>query len=704
MSLKQDIVIVNEYSVKDKKTGKGSRGSTPGDYVTRYMARDNATETASFVAHRVDDFVLEYMARTTATESAFEEIKKEYEQRDEKWDGVAFNHRKLSLSKKELKDQADRIQQGFDKGKTVMKTVISFDTEYLREHGIIPEDLIVAEKGDFRSNVDQMKLRQAIFAGLEAFSSEYDDLEYVGVIQVDTLHVHTHLTLIDMGRGNLTEDGTQRGKLSDRGMMKIRRQIDASLNESKAVAFMPSNADLNKRNLKITIQKSIYEHISEFGVPQMLFAVLPEDKKSWRANSNAKDMRTAHKICRTYIDLVFEKYPDEMQLLFKSFDDYVENRRIKEGLSKKKCEDLRKTCEENFYKECENSIYKALKQIPDKYKTESTDFFSLATDDELVNSGSTDIYGFVYRLKAYTKRYDKHRQLSKRYAKFIEEYKEADKNNNVTDESRALYNFFVFEQEYQMELSSKYSQMLFVSEPDDDLADTYIKITNKADAINNLKLLREDKDLKKYKTVESLSDYAKDVYGIYVHIDWLLYNPDLFDKYIEEQEEDYQTEYDSFIKELNARSKTITYDDDGSIHVVRYPAYDFDEIRGLDLQDVRYDFGPVLEFDGLVRTSFMNCAEQRLALFEKAYEYLVKTDQTDVLDIFDLDDIDAMRDVYSKLLENQPILNDRKDDDSNFQIRHKSVVNIDVAVCDNIYKNLMINMEKEISTTDKGID
>ena len=41
------------------------------------------------------------------------------------------------------------------------------------------------------------------------------------------------------------------------------------------------------------------------------------------------------------------------------------------------------------------------------------------------------------------------------------------------------------------------------------------------------------------------------------------------------------------------------------------------------------------------------------------------------------DDIDAMRDVYSKLLENQPILNDRKDDDSNFQIRHKSVVNID---------------------------
>ena len=43
MGLAQGIVIVNEYTIN--KGGKGSRGSTPGDYVTNYMSRGTATET-----------------------------------------------------------------------------------------------------------------------------------------------------------------------------------------------------------------------------------------------------------------------------------------------------------------------------------------------------------------------------------------------------------------------------------------------------------------------------------------------------------------------------------------------------------------------------------------------------------------------------------------------------------------------------------
>lgn len=46
MSLKQSIVVVNEFSVPTPGGGKhgGSRGGTPGAYVMRYMARKGATE------------------------------------------------------------------------------------------------------------------------------------------------------------------------------------------------------------------------------------------------------------------------------------------------------------------------------------------------------------------------------------------------------------------------------------------------------------------------------------------------------------------------------------------------------------------------------------------------------------------------------------------------------------------------------------
>ena len=45
MSLLQKIILVNRYTIKNPTTGKGSRGSTPGRFITSYMARDPATET-----------------------------------------------------------------------------------------------------------------------------------------------------------------------------------------------------------------------------------------------------------------------------------------------------------------------------------------------------------------------------------------------------------------------------------------------------------------------------------------------------------------------------------------------------------------------------------------------------------------------------------------------------------------------------------
>ena len=65
MSLKQSIVVVNEFSVPTPGGGKhgGSRGGTPGAYVMRYMARKGATEPVTPIRRRdTEDFILRYMA------------------------------------------------------------------------------------------------------------------------------------------------------------------------------------------------------------------------------------------------------------------------------------------------------------------------------------------------------------------------------------------------------------------------------------------------------------------------------------------------------------------------------------------------------------------------------------------------------------------------------------------------------------------
>ncbi len=63
VGLKQSVVIVSEYTIKDKSGKGGSRGGTPGEYVLGYMARKGATEDLTPVRFsEIDDYTMRYMA------------------------------------------------------------------------------------------------------------------------------------------------------------------------------------------------------------------------------------------------------------------------------------------------------------------------------------------------------------------------------------------------------------------------------------------------------------------------------------------------------------------------------------------------------------------------------------------------------------------------------------------------------------------
>ena len=296
LNLKKSIVIVNEYTVK--KNGKASRGATPGNYVNRYMARDKAVETLTPVKlNSVDNFITRYMARSNAVDNAINlNDLRGFTKRTQAKAGIAFGDNDISLSNDKLLDLSRQIQENFDKNKTVLKTVLSFDTEFLRERGIISPDFEAKKEGDFRGNIDQMKLRLGIMHGIDKIKRHYDDLHYVGVIQVDTMHVHCHLAMCDFGEGKIMSDGRQKGKIDEIIKTDLRRGVDQFLDDSKHIKYLASNVTYDRRNARMFIKKYTHNMIKDHGLPQFLLATLPENKNLWRAKTNRKEMRKPNMI------------------------------------------------------------------------------------------------------------------------------------------------------------------------------------------------------------------------------------------------------------------------------------------------------------------------------------------------------------------------------------------------------------------------
>jgi hypothetical protein len=336
-NLKKSIVIVSEFTVKT--AGGGSRGATPGRYVTRYMAREGATEP-------IDRYVQSYMSRPSATEA----INSVTDGSISPYDGVAFGDDAIALDAKKLKEKSKTIQDAFDNGKTVLKTVLSFETEYLKEKGVLPPDFEMTGRGAAKGHLDQQKLRMAIMDGLKRMS--FDIPCYVGVLQVDTAHVHCHLAIADLGVGTLRPDGQQKGMISEKDKRKLRQGIEMALDEYQA--SKQACADYESAE-ELAIKATMMHAFAEEGFTQAFIAALPDDKSVWRANTNRKDMRLANTLLYDFTKTVLT-----------GSNAYDSARKYAERLAQDKTEyeAIYDHYVERMTKKCMNAVYTKLKATP----------------------------------------------------------------------------------------------------------------------------------------------------------------------------------------------------------------------------------------------------------------------------------------------------------------------------------------------------
>lgn len=631
--LRKDVIIVNEYTVKNK-SGKGSRGSTPGNYVMQYMARGDATEKSINTEQG-------YMTRVSATEQLPDEDWKD------KLSGVAFCEDDISMPKRKVKRKSKEIQKAYDEGKTIMKTVISFSEEYLKQNNIVPKDLEIKKKGDYRGNFDQLKLRYAITNGMQKLSSEYDDLRWVATLQVDTKHIHCHLAMYDAGKGNVMPDGTQKGKITGLGRQKIRRGVDMFLDDTKSIPYLASNVSKQRRN-SLTYTKALtHKAMIEQGNAQLMLAMLPDDPKLWKAGSKDKRMKRANLFTKMYVNEVLSQKDSNYNKAVRDIMRYAAYRKTREGLSKEEYDKLIINGKERIVHDCMNGVYSVLKQVKQTDKQVSTKYLDTVglTDEELKNlthsEDRSDLLEFSYRTRSYMNRLDKHKAKKKQYDKYIDYYEKAE---NASEDSYPLYQHFKVERDYHLRLLSKYQYFLrFLPYDRKGMISELAQISDMKEKVDKLKEMINDGTIVKMKPVNA-EEYGVKVYdtqgGHYMKD-----HPEILDYRLKMSKKRYYDKKKTFQQELE--NEGFRFDGKG---IKRRSTYSFDDVKMLDLHELSYDFSHDFEISKSNVDEFVAFSDKRVEAYEEAKDYLIGSGQEEMIDLLDEDDIYKMQ-TYAKRIE-----------------------------------------------------
>lgn len=209
----RDIVIKTQFNIH------GSRGKSVGAFISDYVARDAATDAS-----------LAYLPPT--------------DRPMEQGDGVSFTLDSTAISRQETLDLAAKVQSLFEQGdRAIQQMVLSFDPEYLIRQGIVPEGTAILDRGGYKYNYDDVRLRHAVQAGIHAMMENdgYYDGNMVAAIQSDTLHLHVHVVAYENGSKYSRKHGKEeRGVLRESSLNRLAHNIDRYMESTKDLSCVPT--------------------------------------------------------------------------------------------------------------------------------------------------------------------------------------------------------------------------------------------------------------------------------------------------------------------------------------------------------------------------------------------------------------------------------------------------------------------------------
>ena len=721
MSFQRDIIVVNQFSVL--RNGKGTKGKTPGKFVLRYMARDKATELLTPVAKKpIDSFITRYMARTTATEVASNvpDLKLRM-QKSQGLGGRSFGKcgnsqlANASLSDREIRDYSKTIQDAFDQGKTVLESVISFDGNYLKKHNLVSQNIKLDKNGHalqkraFAGKLDQMKLRLAIMNGLERMAdrkvngkNRFEDLAYVGVIQVDTKQVHCHLAMVDLGSGNTVFTKgklEQKGVLNEQDRQTLRRGIDNSLDQYQMVRQLSSDITKERQNAKSFVKRYTERAIKESSLSQIIMASLPENRKLWRAKSNSREMTRANEIVKFYVEQVLSKKDSGYQTALRHVNEYALNRQKRENLSNKDYQKLVDAGNTRIVNSCMDSVYDLIRKIPERDLQKSTrmlDYLSLhmETLKQLQMQKPRDpLTDFSFHLRSYSTRLKKHRSEADKYQQAKQDYLKAEQEGKTDENSLAMLNFYNIEGDYQNKLASKYQMMLPLISKTNKWRKQLKQMQAEKRRLDMMqRMLDDDRFLKLHG--QDAEKYGQNQYGL-TGGRYISDLPELARLRFERAQDKYKFDLGKLRQSAMYDNKSLDFDEHNLPIIINKSPYSFDDIKAYDIHDVLDDFDD-LRINKRNQDIFLAEADKRVDAYAGAVKYATVTNQPQILSDIDRKDIELMKKVADKLRGNIK-LNDNKSAGQRPIFRHKKVLSVDK----DITKDLRNQIIQSVKRTDE---
>ena len=679
VNLKDSVVVKNQFT-NNKSNGFGK---TLDKYIMKYVTRKGATESVTPLNNtkfEADDYVLSYMSRRNATEAIKEQgVGPEELQYDIDemvgLNGRAFGSEGFSYSEDVLRDSAKEIQELFDDGHTVLKTVFSFRTEYLQDLGILPEDFVPSGRGSFQGQVDQAKLRLAINSGMDAMtrSAGFSEPVWVGTIQVDTNHVHAHLVTTERGSREAMVDGEERGKLSAKDKHVFRTKFDANAREGLSLKLYNQQVSEARQEVVSDVLTVVTKQYETSAKLQVLIASLPEDTHHWRYGSNAKVMNKPSELMHEYIASLSQNPKLKPRFIAAKSEivNYANKRQSLYGTPRKESIDNGMSILEE---RLSNGIYRHLRNRKLKLETE-TEFLKTQAEDDAnlkhqirMADGTDDDLSLAlvaYRLSQYRKRLQLRKDNEHVYREAFTNYNDDFENGLVAVESIPVGKLYLTMADYNAKVADKYRYLLgpeytdlehdsFINEHN-RLSTTYQYLKNIKDHDgvivdiiddNKFEQLKQDSEFLHDNDIDDIPDDTNS--PIFVDLQNKLVGTEyddvlsvdvISDGAFERQREIYTNDLIDF--NLKARSYgLVTYRsqfvDDGELHNVEsldmpeeLSSKLFNDVKALDLSSLSYDFD-VSSSRMVSQTSIDNFERgldsRRLAYIE-AHDYMLSTGQ-----------------------------------------------------------------------------
>ncbi|MCT4783119.1 MULTISPECIES: MobP2 family relaxase [Exiguobacterium] len=316
------VVIKSKFKVPGTKK-KSRRYTTYLDYINRPDTKDSREQFESY--H-------DYMG-------------------DEMKSSGLFTREDDRLDDEKRRAVRDIFKHAQENGSILWQDVISFDNAWLRETGVLHDDL-----------VDEKRLIQATRNAIDSMLQKEKMVHayWTGAVHYNTDNIHVHVAIVE------TSHMRERGKRKPKSIELMKSKVICSLadrtkEQEKLNAFIRDELVAHKRNRKIQTLPNRVLHPDLVRQFKDIYEQLPEDKRQWRYNMNGMQplRESLDRLTDRYIDIHFKS---EFQAFNERLEQEVSFHRRSYG-DKVKAERYRTTKRQDLYTRMGNAILSEMREL-----------------------------------------------------------------------------------------------------------------------------------------------------------------------------------------------------------------------------------------------------------------------------------------------------------------------------------------------------